>query len=858
VSRALIRLAWRGLRNNRRFSLFFVLNLVLGLSGFLTLDAFKASVTASLAERSRQVLTADLAVSSRRAITDDELSIVRAALDPRAKEMQVLTMYSMVASSATSRLAELVVIPEPYPFYGAIKLRQGGLIEGASPKDVVTGSVLWMQPDLAAQLRAAPGDTLRIGEQHFRLGDLIEEDLAAGGRGFSLASRVIMGRSQLDSARLVQKGSTIFYQHLFQLPPGADAEGAAKELGRRLRAPDIRIVSHERASQTVGRLQGFLNDYLGLAALASLFLSALGAAYLFRSYFARRLKDIAILMSLGLNPGSARRVFLLQLSFLGAAGGLIAVLFSLLLLPVTIRFLAAFLAFPITPVLSPSSLAWAMAIGVFGSLLTCAPILVQLRGLRPSALFQEQEALSASGAGFRALMATIPALLLYWALAMWQAKSIRTGSLFVGLFLGAGLILGVIAGGALTGLTQATTRHRTKAASELRLWGRLALRHVARARVASLSCFLAIGLGVLLINLIPQIQKSLEEEVRQPRVSEVPSLFLFDIQPEQEEPLQTFIRARGASLNFITPLIRGRLEQVNGKRFEKNTEESRLNTREDESESRMRNRSFNLTYRDALTESEKIVAGRPFSPNVGEVAEISVEQRFAKRLHLRLGDVLQFDIQGVPIEGKIVNFRSVEWTSFQPNFFVQFQPGVLEDAPKTFLASVPRMPPEDRLRLQDAIVNEFPTISIIDVSQVVSRLLTIFGQMAWAIRWMALLSLISGFVVLFSIANHEAHLRRSEANLLKVLGAGFSRVRGLFRLEYALLTFAAGLFGTLISFGMSYALSRVLFDNTWQFAWQTPLVVTLATTALAVLTVDLATTRVLKTPALGLLKDDEG
>ena len=85
---------------------------------------------------------------------------------------------------------------------------------------------------------------------------------------------------------------------------------------------------------------------------------------------------------------------------------------------------------------------------------------------------------------------------------------------------------------------------------------------------------------------------------------------------------------------------------------------------------------------------------------------------------------------------------------------------MLEDAPKTFLASVPALASDKKIELQNQMVRAFSNISMVDVSRVVERILGIVTQMSWALKFMAYLSLFTGFVVLFSIANHQAQLRR--------------------------------------------------------------------------------------------------
>ncbi len=711
------RLAVRELINHRRFSLFFILNLALGFFGFLALDAFKQSVEATLAARSRQILGADLTVSARRPFTPSERAALKDAL-PDASGADVIELYSMLASPAGSRLVEITAIGDGFPFYGEIRLAGGDRLRGgpALPKRSI-----WVQKELAAALRSASGDRLKLGTLELTVRDVIESDGALGAQGFSLAWRAYIPLSDLLESGLLQRGSTATHERAYRLPEGLDVDALAASLSRQLPDPGVRVRPHTNASRMVGRLQGFLNDYLGLAALASLFLSSIGAAYLFRTSLARRVRDIAILISLGLSPRRARQVYAIQLALLGAAAAGLSGLLVVLLLPVAISSLGAFVAYPIEVSFSLFRLTLALLLGGSAGLLVCLPFLWRLGTLKPSALFQEDASPQIEWTARSGLLAG-PGVLLFWALAVWQAKSWITGSAFVGLFLGSAVILAGLGGALMSALEHSPVeRHVTL---------RLALRHLSRSRVSTLAGFLAIGLGTALLNIIPQVQKSLQLEVEAPDVSEVPSLFVFDIQPEQVESLKRYLAGQGQTLQSLSPLIRARLSAVNGSPFVKERETGGFRTREEETQTRFRNRGMNLTWRAALIESEQIVEGRDFSqrkeratgPGDDPLPEISVEKRFAKRLGLRIGDIMSFDVQGVEIQGRIVNFRSVRWTSFQPNFFVQFAPGALEEAPATWLASIGRTDTRTKIRLQDGLVERFPNVSTIDVSLVVERL----------------------------------------------------------------------------------------------------------------------------------------
>src|SRR5690606_13770256 len=156
--------------------------------------------------------------------------------------------------------------------------------------------------------------------------------------------------------------------------------------------------------------------------------------------------------------------------------------------------------------------------------------------------------------------------------------------------------------------------------------------------------------------------------------------------------------------------------------------------------------------------------------------------------------------------------------------------------------------------VQNSIVTELPNVSVINVTQIVARLLEITDQISWAIRVMAYLSIFAGLVVLFSIARYEVKSRFWEINLLKILGANFSDVKGMVQIEFGILGFFAALSGVVLSLAMSWTISWVVFDNLWSFSAGLTGFSILAISALRVFTALVATRGVLRQKPLELLK----
>lgn len=829
-----LRWALRESKNNFRFSLFFVLNMSIGLIGFLCLDALKTSIADSSLESSKAVLSADVAVSVRRQLTDQEIQTASEAADLNQVTMgRTHEFFSMVASPKGSRLVQVKAIDETYPFYGKLRLDGNRIVQTGDARDIQSGLNVWVYPEVLAQLRTTVGESLKLGDQSFKITGVVEDDGSQTLRLASLAPRVFVGMAQVKKSGLITFGTTMTDSLLFKTP--GEPSVLMGRLSQAIKEPSIRIESFESAADDTGRPLKYLTDYLGLVSLVALFLAALGSAYLFRSYIFSCYYQIAIFNSLGLAKKEAQKIYLTQIVILALVSSVISLLGASALLPAFTQMLQSLTAMELTLTLPVKTLVLAVVMALVGSWIVSWPFLKPTERILTSQLLQEKSSIQ-NGANFRVhdLWYFVPGVALYWALAIWQAKSWMVGSLFVGLFFFALMVIWA--------LGWAVLWSSGKIKVPFKWIGRQAFFSLGRRRGASLAAMIALGLGTLLMNLLPQLEASLQQDLSAPKNLKLPALFLFDIQDEQVDPLKSYVSSQNLQLQQLSPLVRARILKVNDQVYERQ-QQNEFGTREEEQQVRFRNRGVNLSYREGLSESETLEEGKvftgPFDPNSGKPAELSVEQRFADRIGIQLNDTILFDVQGIEILGQVVNLRSVKWNSFQPNFFVQMQPGVLEEAPKTFLASIAGATPEQVAKLQDDLVEKFPNVSMVDVARVIQKVFEISDKMSWSLKLMAALSLIAGFVVLFSIANYEVRRRIWELNLIKILGGNRKQLISLLAIEFGFIGFTAACFGVLMSYSVSFTIARVIFDGAYLIEWQVPLMtiglVTL--TSLAIVTV---------------------
>ncbi|SMD07585.1 putative ABC transport system permease protein [Desulfocicer vacuolatum DSM 3385] len=889
-------LAFKELMRNRRFSLFFVLNLSIGLVGFIALNAFNHSIKAHLQDNLKEILTADLAVYSSRPLDKIEENIIDRVLGPQRHTARQITFFSMISGKNISRLARIVAIDDAFPLYGRITFDNSPDFLHKSP-DNKNNSLFrnppplnnsnphpgaWISRDLALVLNIKKGDLIGIGSRQFKADAIVTATPAGAVSPVELAPVIHIGTSRLKETGLMGFGSRTRHISYYKLPPGTDIVQITQTLRNEFSAlvngePQIDVYNSKDVNQNLGRIFGYFTGYLGLVAIVALFLAGIGTAYLFRGYLNDRLKEMAILMGLGAGRMQTYGLVLCQVIMLGLGATLLSVLLSVVVLPLFPEVMKGLIPPGFKTVIPPGTLGLAVFMGTLGSLIFCLPVFVRIHDLKPVVLLQGLHTFFSIPAAapprsiwkwmprFHGkqkiqLISFIPGGLVFWGLAMAQTRSLERGTLFLAGFFSVFGIMALIGRGLLILVKFFSRTHRVIA--------KIALRNIFRHKHASVSCFVTIAMGAFLINVIPQVKNGIQDEISRPQGLAVPGFFLFDIQPEQLSLLKTFLDNRKFKLTNASPLVQGRINSVNGVGFYERIEEKktglldkfkRKEKKDARSQGEFRRRTFTFSWRKALDASESMVKGKalsntPWNFESDQPFEVSLEEGFAQRFHLKIGDVMEFDVQGIPLKGRVKNLRKVRWNSFQPNFFILFQKGVLNDAPRTFLASIPQMPESEKMPLQNAIIQKFPNISVLDVKHTVAQLLDITQRLTISINFMAWLAILAGLVVLFSIVRHETQTRVWEINLLKVLGAGFSDVRRIILFEFGLLGTTAALFGIVLSLGVSYGISWFFFGRLWVFHFGYSLFSLGAISLISMATALVATGRVIHQKPVALLK----
>lgn len=801
-----IKFFWKDFKSDKSFNWFYVLCLTLGIIGLLLVESFKVGIEEKIAKNAKNFIASDLSISTRRTLEPKELENIEGYLaDKKFSYARWTETYSLVMkvhqdenqNEPLSKLADLNFVSTEFPYYGSVVLEDQGKKGPGDWSSIHTSPVLWISRDLSWELDLKVGDDVKVGEAIFKVGGIILQDQFSSFRGFNLAPKIFLSYNFLPQTELIKFGSTATYSYAIKLPSDIPAKAIQKELRKLVPDRSIKIAGPEESSQQISRSLGLLSDYLSLITLMTYLLSLVGLYYFTQHFLSKKLKTFSIYKAMGIKTSFLFRVNFTHLILLTFVSVIISTALVTLALPSIEVYFSKLTGEELYFRLSFLSLLRILGLSFGGSLLALGPLFWGAMQTPVATVFQDLPA-ELKRIKFYYFL---PLLVYIIILAVLLANSFKVGSIFLGA-LGLIIILAALCFKLFTYLLD-------RFSGSMQLVNRHASRTLSRYFTSSFTIFICLLMGMTLTTFIFQLESSLREEFTQTYGDRRPDLFIFDLQDTQAEEFNAITKAEGWNRTIFAPMIRARLIKINGEPIQKRaevTEEQNFQTREDDNSERVRNRGVNLSYRSQLSWSETLVGGKfngeKCDPEVAP-CEISLEQTYARRLGAELGDKLIFDVSGIEVEGIVTSLRTVKWTSFEPNFFILFQPGILEDAPKTYLSSIKVKSLEERRNVFSTMAKTFPSVSMLEVSELVRKITTIFDLMAIAIKFISFLSLFVALVVLVAVSFNHLELRKREMSLFYMLGLNTQSIKKIYTREFSflvLLCFVLSIsFGTLLT-----------------------------------------------------------
>lgn len=787
------RLALRDLRRGGRGLLLLAACLFLGTAALAGISSLAASMIAALDANGRQILGGDVefSVSQRRA-TVEELALFTQA----GRVAETVSMRGMADAGGPATLVDLRGTDAAWPLVGRFRLAPGAL--AARPR----GREIAVAPALAERLRVKPGDIVRLGMARLRVIGIIAEEPDRLGAGFALGPPVLVDLAGLDATGLVQPGSLYESHYRIVLPRGDSASDVRDRLMKRLGGAGWTAKTSDRAAGGLRSGIDQFGQFLLLVGLAALAIAGVGVGSGVAAYLAGKAKIIATLKVLGATSRTIAAIFLAQLGLV-AAGGIATGLVVGAAVPwIVTAIVGAALPVPPRLALYPVPLATAAALALLVALLFAVPALARAREVPAATLLRDALAPRRWPApGVLGVMAVLVAALV--ALAVLTASNQLLALGFVGAVAAVIALLWVI-GIAIRLIAARLPRARTPLL-------RLAVANLHRPGAQTDRLVVALGLGFSLFVALAVIDSSLSSELNKAAPAKAPRFFAIDLQPDDATAFARAVRGAAPDARIESlPSLRGAIVALRGQRVAdiKNLPAGAWVLRGDRT----------ITYSAQLPPRNIVAAGKWWPTDYRGPPLVSLEDKAAAALGLKVGDSITVSVLGVEVPARIAALRTIDWGGLGLNFAIVFSPGYIEEAPHGLLASVYAPPAQDGA-IARRVAEALPSVTLIRVGDVIGQVGAVLGQVAVAIRAAAAVTVAAGIAVLIGAVSASGRARRYDAVILKLLGGSSRQVLGAQAIEYAILSAILAVVALTIGAGAGWFVVRQVFEISWAPRW---------------------------------------
>lgn len=798
------RIARRELRGGLRGFRVFLACLALGVGAIAAVGSVRSGIEAGLSAQGAILLGGDASVAFTYRFASEE---ERAWLQGTSTSLSEIVDFRSMAvvdqpdGPPERGLTQVKAVDGAYPLYGSVDLAPAMPLDTAfAGQNDLPGAV--MDRVLIDRLGLRVGDTFRLGEQSFLLMAEITREPDDAGGGFGLGPRTLVRTADLAQSGLIAPGTLFDTQYRMVLPTGTDLSALEAEAEDRFAQSGLRWQDARDGAPGVSEFVDRLGAFLVLVGLAGLAVGGVGVSAAVRAYLEGKVAVIATLKTLGAESRTIFAAYLMQIGVLAGIGIAMGLVLGAIGPILAAPLLEDRLPVPAVFAIYPGPLLEAAIYGTLTAFLFTLWPLARTEQVRAAALFRDATGatralprpvyLAVTAVALAMLVGTAALLSGVWNLALMTAAGIL-GSLFL-----------LVA--AATGIKALSRRLARSQLVRGRTATRLALGAVGGPSGEAASVVLSLGLGLTVLAAVGQIDWNLRSAIARDLPDVAPSYFMVDIQPDQITGFRDRLEGDPAvSRVDSAPMLRGVITRINGRP-----------AAETAGEHWVLQGDRGVTYAAAPSARTTITEGAWWPEGYTGPPQISFAAEEAEEMNLSLGDEMTVNILGRDITGTVTSFREVDFSNAGIGFILSMNPGALQGAPHTHIATVYAEVEAEAQILRD-IASAYPNITAIRVKDAIDQVSELLAGIAAAITYGAAVTLVTGIIVLIGAAAAGERARVFEAAVLKTVGAARGQILRYFALRSALLGLAAGSVAIFAGGLGGWAVVTFIMDTSFEF-----------------------------------------
>ena len=792
----ILKYAFRDLVRNYRKIFSIILTLFISLFILSAILTIEDSLKKELNDNAKSLLGGDVEIDYNRVQGNLELVDKVREFTTISSMVEFTTMVSGINDTNQSLFTRIKTVDKKYPLYGEVIHEPVGAMDRIHQEK----NTIIVNENIFKTLDLKVNEKIKVQNQLFTVVGVIKSlpDVS----GFvAFGDFAITSRETLELLKLNSLGSFLNYEYKVKFNEGDNTKVTRNKIKEIFKDDlTVRLRYPENSASGLRRIIDNFSQFLSLVSISAMLIAGIGIANTLLSFINQSNMSIAVRKALGFFSLNIKTIYYLQLLILLTFVSIAAYALSFLLVPVADAYLSEGLGLSIKPLFSLTNFIKIFLVGMLVLIIFSIPTINAIDQVKASNLFrnvfQNLQFYYSKKSIFVSLLFLSALIMLF---VIGSARPLYSFVYFIAFFIC--LIVFFLLSKFVVFLLKSL-----KNRSNIPL--KVSIKNITQTKGITPITIMSLGLGVTLLLTLALVGTNFKREIAKSIPEIAPDYFFIGIQNSDRDLFESAIIEMDSNTKLeIVPLVATGIVKINGI-------DPRTYIKQDNNSYWVIGSDRRSSWATEVPEDNPITEGEWWDLSKPNKLQISLDSEVAKDFNIKLGDIFTLNIYGREIEGKIVNFRAVDYRDLSINFAMLFNPQFANTIPHEYLATA-KFKDQTKFK-ENKLLEILPSISIIRIADYLTKVTNILNKVFIAVILISAITIIVGLIVISSAIIVQGKIKEFQNLVFKILGFSKKEIVLSSIIEFILIFFSV----ILIAIFFAVIGSYYVIENIFQLVWQ--------------------------------------
>ncbi len=705
------------------------------------------------------------------------------------------TMLSTTGREKNKSLfTRIKTVDEKYPLYGNVVYEPIGAYERMQKEPY---SIL-INESLSKTLNIKINEKVKVQDQNFTVIGIIKSVPDVSGF-VAFGDWALAGKQTLEILKLNGIGSFLNYEYKVKF----NEKDKPEEIEQRIEEifkddQKVKLRYPENSASGIKRIINNFSQFLSLVSISAMLIAGIGIANTLLSFINQNNMSIAVRKAVGFYSGNIKTLYYLQLFILLFIITVVAYGSSFLIVPIVDKYLSDGLGLNVYSVFSLLNFLKIFLVGLLVLVIFSIPTISSIDQVKASNLFRNVfQNLQFYYSKRSVVLSFVLLSILIFLFTIGSEQPSYSLGYFAAFFVC--LIVFFL-------LSKLIIFFLKKFKSSPIISLKVSIKNITQTKSITPITVMSLGLGVTLLLTLALVGTNFQREIAKSIPDIAPDYFFVGIQKGEREKFEQGVLNMDPNASIeIVPMVSSGIVKING--IDPNTY-----IKPDNDSYWVIGSERRSSWVENVPEDNSILEGEWWNLSKPDQLQISLDAKVAKDFNILLGDIFTLNVYGREIEGKVINFREVDYRDLSINFAMLFNPQFAKNIPHEYLATAKF---SSNKFDETEMLEIMPSLSMIKIADYLSKVTAILNKVFIAVTLISTITIVIGLIVISSAIMVQGKVKEYQNLIFKILG--FSKKQIIFS---SLIEFVI-IFKSVILIAVFFAVigSKFIMEDIFELVW---------------------------------------